>query len=152
MSIIRDFHKNSNCEFCALEILFRWWWNAQKILGRKTCNNECIKFFQIIWESLIDADKLYDKLANYNEELDAILSSDLNDGIVDHWRYIESLVKQKFDDLVSQLNYQFYTNRTCFTISDETCIARILHPIRQEFGKFQNKMQQVMTQNQSATQ
>lgn len=111
-----------------------------------------LNFFKMIWESLIDADKLYDKLANYNEELDALLSSDLNDGIVDHWRYIESLVKQKFDDLVSKLNNQFYTNRTCFTISDETCIARILHPIRQEFGKFQNKMQQVMTQIQSTTQ
>ena len=46
----------------------------------------------------------------------------------------------------------FHRVKSCFTISDETCIARILHPIRQEFGKFQNRMQQVMAQNQSTTQ
>ena len=124
----------------------------KKFTAEKRVIMNALFFFKIIWESLKDADQLYDKLANYNEELDANLFSDLNDGNLDHWRYIESMVKQKFDDLVSKLNYQFNTNRTCFTISDETCIARILHPIRQEFGKFQNKMQQVMTQNQSTTQ
>ena len=125
----------------------------KKFSAEKRGIMKALNFFNIIWKSLMDADKLYDKLVNHNKELDACSSSNLTESHVDRWRYIESLVKQKFDDLVSELNFQFNSYHTGSTISDEECIARILHPIRQEFEKFQNRMRHVrMPQSQSTTQ
>ena len=112
-----------------------------------------LNFFNTIWESLIDSDKLYDKLANYNEELDANLSSNSQEHLVDHWRNIELLVEQEFVDLFSQIDVKFKTYYKLYPYNGEKCVSSILYPIQHEFDKFENRMRQVqMIQNQPTRQ
>ena len=63
-----------------------------------------VRFFEIIWESLIQADNIMDTLFAYNQELDEIIASNLIVSNEAHLRSIESTITTKIENLHNNLN------------------------------------------------
>ena len=96
-----------------------------------------IRFFEVVWDLLKQADNMMDTLSAHNQELDEILLSGPNVGNEDHLLSIESTITKEIDKLHDDLN------KIDFPMSDSektSSILLILRPLRQEFRKLQVKI------------
>ena len=102
-----------------------------------------IRFFEVVWDLLKQADNMMDTLSAHNQELDEILSSGPNVSNEDHLLSIESTMTKEIDKLHDDLN------KIDFPMSDSektSSILLILRPLRQEFGKLQAKIKNAVAE------
>ena len=102
-----------------------------------------VRFFEIIWESLIQADNIMDTLFAYNQELDEIIASNLIVSNEAHLRSIESTITTKIENLHNNLN------KIDFPMSNSektSSILLILRPIRQKFRELLIKIKKAIAE------
>ena len=102
-----------------------------------------IRFFEIVWDLLMQADIMMDTLFAYNQELDEIISSNPKVCNEAHLRSIESTTTKKIDNLYNNLNKIDFPMSNSEKISS---ILLILRPIRQEFRKLLIKIKKAISE------
>ena len=102
-----------------------------------------IKFFEVVWEYLMEADNIMDTLFAYNQELEKIIASNHIASNEAFLRSIESTIKTKIANLHDNLN------KIDFPMSDSektSSILLILRPIRQAFQKLVTKIKKAIAE------
>ena len=102
-----------------------------------------IKFFEVVWEYLMEADNIMDTLFAYNQELEKIIASNHIASKEAFLRSIESTIKTKIANLHDNLN------KIDFPMSDSektSSILLILRPIRQAFQKLVTKIKKAIAE------
>ena len=115
-------------------------------LGSYTQIANDIRFFEIVWESLMQADNIMDTLFAYNQELDEIISSNPKVSNEAHLRSMlnyEPTITTKIENLQNNLNKVDFPMSNSEKISS---ILLILRPIRQEFRGLLIKIKKVIVE------